>query len=291
MRTIPTSPEGPFSLDLPSPIESENGGLFISRGLGRHPDRVLSSYEVIYVSRGILRLSEEGRDFSVSPGEYLILVPGVRHWGPEDWPLALEFYWLHFRVRGAAAQPAALQAAQTHRPARLEMPRTGPVEDPERLAELFRWFLDAQEMGDLDQKLANLLCLGILHVLEHRRARPSDDDDRVPLTAREARRILSRSFQDDISTSVIARELDCNPDYLGRIYKKSYGCSIMEDLHALRIKLAKRLLLDENMNVGEVARQCGFADAAYFRRIFKRSAGLAPRDFRTMYSHMHINTN
>ena len=91
------------------------------------------------------------------------------------------------------------------------------------------------------RKLANLLCLAILHVLDHRRARPSDDDDRVPMTAREARRILSRGFQGDISTSVIARELDCNPDYLGRIYKRSYGSSIMDDLHELRIKLAKRL--------------------------------------------------
>lgn len=287
MRTIPTSPEGPFTLDFSSPIESENGGLFISRGIGRHPDRVLSSYEVIVVSRGTLRLSEDGRDFAVSAGEYLIMAPGVRHWGPEDYPPDLEFYWLHFRVRSPLGAP---RAGQTAAP-RLEMPRTGPVEDPERLAELFRWFLDAQERQDLDQKLANMLCLLILHVLDHRRARPDDDDDRIPMTAREARRILSRRFQSEVSTTLIASELSCNPDYLGRIYKKSYGSSITEDLHELRIKLAKRLLLDESMNVNEVASQCGFSDPAYFRRVFKRNAGVAPRDFRKMYSHMHINTN
>ena len=105
MRTIPTSPEGPFELDFPSPIESENGGLFISRGFGRPPARVISSYEVIDVLRGKLRLSEEGRDFEGSAGEYLIMLPGVRHWGPEDYPPDLEFYWLHFRARGPIPGP------------------------------------------------------------------------------------------------------------------------------------------------------------------------------------------
>lgn len=287
MGTIPTLPEGPFSLGFSSPIESENGGLFISRGIGRHPNRVIDSYEVIDVLRGKLRLSEEGRDFAVSAGEYLLMIPGLRHWGFEDYPPDLEFYWLHFRV----SPPTVGSQGETLDALRLEMPRTGRLSDPERLAELFRWFLDAQEKQDLDQKLANMLCLAILHVIDHRHVRPADDDDRVPLTAREARRILSRSFQADISTSLIARELACNPDYLGRIYRKSYGNSIMDDLHSLRIKLAKRLLLDENMNVNEVARQCGFQDPAYFRRVFKRNAGLAPREFRKMYSHMHINTN
>jgi AraC-like DNA-binding protein len=64
----------------------------------------------------------------------------------------------------------------------------------------------------------------------------------------------------------------------------------MDELHALRIRLAKMLLMDEELNVNEVAMRCGYHDATYFRRMFRRHVGVAPSRFRGLYSHMHINT-
>jgi len=283
MSTIPTGPESRFSLAIPGGLESENAGLFISRGVGRHPDRVIESYEIIHVVRGTLRLSEEGRDYAVSAGEYLILVPGVRHFAREDYPSGLEFYWIHFRRVGAEEQAGRSRNG-------LEVPRYGRVSDSERLEELFRWFLDAQEQQELEPKVANTLCLMMLLVIDHRPRRGSAEDESVPVLARQAKRFLSRSFQEDVTTSLVARKLRCNPDYLGRLYKQSFGASIIDDLHAMRIRLAKTMLLDEDLNVDEVATRCGYRDTTYFRRMFRRHVGIAPRNFRSLYSHMHINT-
>ncbi len=283
MSTIPTKQTRDMSFSFSCPIESENAGLFVSRGVGRHPDRVISSFEVIFVVRGVLRLAEEDREFAVGHGEYLVLVPGVRHWGSGDFPEELEFYWLHFRKLGAArgSRPERLS---------LDFPRHGRVGDPSRLLELFRWFLDAQEKQRLEPKRANMLCLMILLEIDRRESRASEDDERVPLVAREAKRLISRSFQGEIATSLVARELSCNPDYLGRVYKRCFGLSVMEDIHAHRIRLAKRLLLDENNNVNEVSLECGYGNVVYFRRLFKRSEGMSPNAFRKLYSHMHINS-
>lgn len=283
MSTIPTGPDPRFSLALRSPIESENAGLFISRGLGRHPDRVIESYEIIHVVRGTLLLCEPGREYAVGTGDYLILVPGTRHWAPEDYRPGLEFYWIHFRV--AEGDDAGGRGRMA-----VDIPRLGRVGDPERLEELFRWFLDAQEQQDLDATLANGLCHLMLLVLAHRPRAASDEDERIPMLAREAKRLLSRSFQEDVTTSSIARKLTCNPDYLGRLYKRSFGISIMDDLHTLRIRLAKTLLMDQELNVNEVASRCGYHDATYFRRMFHRQVGVAPSRFRGLYSHMHINS-
>lgn len=282
MSTIPTSSEPRLTLGVLHAIECENAGLFISRGVGRHPDRVIESCEIIHVTRGTLRLCEPGREYAVAAGEYLILVPGVRHWAPEDYPPGLEFYWLHFR-------PAREEAAARGRGG-VDLPRHGKVGDPERLEELFRWFLDAQEKQDLEGSLAAGLCQLMLLVLAHPPRDAGDADERIPMLARQAKRFLSRSFQEEITTSSIARRLTCNPDYLGRLYKQSFGVSIMDDLHALRIRLAKRLLMDEDLNVNEVASRCGYRDATYFRRMFRRHVGVAPSQFRGLYSHLHINT-
>lgn len=283
MSTIPTGSEARFTIGLQSPVQSENAGLFISRGVGRHPDRILESHEIIHVVRGTLVLCEDGREYSVSAGDYLILVPGVRHWAPEDYRPGLEFYWIHFRCMPGHDAGGRGRGG-------LDIPRLGRVGDPERLEELFRWFLDAQEQQDLDEVLASGLCQMMLVVLGHRPARASEEDDRIPMLAREAKRLLSRSFQEDVTTSLLARKLTCNPDYLGRLYRRSFGVSIMDDLHAQRIRLAKTLLMEEELNVNEVAGRCGYHDTTYFRRMFRRLVGMAPRRFRDLYSHMHINS-
>lgn len=283
MSTIPTIRDWSPDLGLRCPFESENGGLFVSRGFGQHPDRVISSYEIIYVVKGSLVLREEEREYRVAPGRYLILVPGLRHWGPEEYPPDLEFYWLHFRlVAGAAAAPFAPLPG---------MPREGAAREPERLVELFRWFLDAQEKGELDRRLADSLCSMILLVAGRRPDAIEEGGERVAALAREARRAVRKAFQEQLSTSILADRLACNPDYLGRIYKRSFGVSILDDIHANRIKLAKRLLLDESLNINEIALRSGYAETAYFRRMFKRREGMAPGTFRRMYSHMHVNSD
>ncbi len=283
MRTIPTFHDWSPNLGLKLPFVSENGGLFISRGFGRHPDRIISSYEIIYVVKGSLALREGEREYRIAHGGFLILVPGLRHWGAEDYPPDLEFYWLHFRLAEGAEGDYFRSG--------LALPRRGEVREGERLVELFRWFLDSQEKGELDSRLADMLCAMILVVAGRRPDVVAGPNDRVARLAREARRMVKKSSQEHLTTSILAERLACNPDYLGRIYKKSFGISITEDIHAHRIKLAKKLLLDENLNVNEIAQRSGYAEAVYFRRMFKRREGLAPGAFRRMYSHMHMNSD
>lgn len=283
MRPIPTFRDSSPDLGLVLPFEAENGGLFVSRGVGRHPDRIISSYEIIYVVKGSLALREGECECRAGPGGYLILVPGLRHWGHEDYPPDLEFYWLHFRLSAAAGRDSYLSG--------LPMARQGEVREGERLVELFRWFLDAQELGELDRRLADMLCAMILIVAGRRPDAVTGPDDRVARLAREARRVVKKASQEQLTTSILAERLACNPDYLGRIYKKTFGISIMDDIHAHRIKLAKKLLLDEDLNVNEIALKSGYAEAVCFRRAFKRREGLTPGAFRRMYSHMHLNND
>ena len=48
-----------------------------------------------------------------------------------------------------------------------------------------------------------------------------------------------------------------------------------------RINLAKKLLKDDfDLQVGDIAMQCGFEDVSYFSRIFKQITGCTPRDYR-----------
>ena len=87
-----------LELSMSLPIKVQNGGLFISRGIGSHPARQLHSWEIIFVEKGTLTIRENNEIFSVNAGESLLLWPRRLHVGIGQFPADLKFYWLHFEV-------------------------------------------------------------------------------------------------------------------------------------------------------------------------------------------------
>lgn len=78
-----------------------NGGLFLSAGRGMHPNRIITSYELIFVRSGSLDIAEEDRQYRLGEGDYLILYPRRRHWGLSEYSDNLSFYWFHFYLETA----------------------------------------------------------------------------------------------------------------------------------------------------------------------------------------------
>jgi hypothetical protein len=70
-----------LELSMSLPIKVQNGGLFISRGIGSHPARQLHSWEIIFVEKGTLTIRENNEIFSVNAGESLLLWPQRLHVG------------------------------------------------------------------------------------------------------------------------------------------------------------------------------------------------------------------
>ena len=64
----------------------------------------------------------------------------------------------------------------------------------------------------------------------------------------------------------------------------------MEALKERRIKHAKQLLLENELNINEISRACGFNDVSYFRSTFKKMVGVSPSQYRGSFQKTHINT-
>jgi AraC-like DNA-binding protein len=270
-----------LELDGTVPARAQNAGLFVSRGEGVHPDRVIDSHELIFVREGVLSVREEERPFEVEAGQSLILRPRRRHEGTEPYPPDLSFYWVHFVVDDGGEVDAG---------ATVRVPKHTTVGRPDHLAELFRRFLDDQEAGRLRPVPADLLLMLMLcEVSESYGAEASAEDNAAVLAGRADAHIRTH-FHAPLSTSGLARELGCNPDYLGRVFRRVYGKTPTEAIHWRRLRHARRMLLEGDRNVEEISRTCGFRDVRYFRRLFKRHEGMTPLAFRRLYAQMHVNT-
>lgn len=70
-------------------------GKFTSHGEWIHPDRVIDSYEIIFVTKGEVYISESGTEHRLKHSEILILQPNLRHFGYKA-STNTEFWGLHW---------------------------------------------------------------------------------------------------------------------------------------------------------------------------------------------------
>ena len=83
------------------------------------------------------------------------------------------------------------------------------------------------------------------------------------------------------STKELARRVHLSPCYFSKLFKKQTGLTFTEYRRRARIEQAKRLLLDPHRRVSEVAFEAGFESIPYFNRVFRRSLGCSPSEYRT----------
>ena len=78
------------------------------------------------------------------------------------------------------------------------------------------------------------------------------------------------------------RELPFNYDYLRKLFKKEIGMSPLEYLTNLRMNSAEKLLTamwTNEYSINEISQMCGYEDALYFSRVFKKRFGCSPTKY------------
>jgi len=84
------------------------------------------------------------------------------------------------------------------------------------------------------------------------------------------------------SVSYFAEELHLSANYFGDLIKKETGKSAQEYIHLKIMNIAKDLILDESKPVSEIAYELGFKYPQHFTRMFKKSVGLSPSEYRNL---------
>ncbi len=279
-------------------LEASNGGLFVSRGTGVHPSRVIRSFELIYVKQGKLDLHEGGQQFEVSAGETLLLWPDRLHGGTAPYAPDLQFYWVHFALTDSgrsAPMPVARTdgvslAAEFAPSPVLRVPRHARIERREHMTGLFQRLLNDQEIYGVQPIPDSLTILLMLSEITRSRTTAADPLGAPQRLAASADQLIRTHFHEPISASSIAERLSCNADYLGRIFRSVYGQTLTEAVHNRRMLHATMLLAEGRLKIDQIARESGFDDSGHFRRIFKRSKGMTPNAFRRLHLRVHINT-
>jgi len=90
----------------------------------------------------------------------------------------------------------------------------------------------------------------------------------------------------ELCAATLAQKFHCSQRYVHKLFSTT-GRSVGEHVNGQRILVCTRNLLDHahrRATIAEVAFNAGFRDISYFNRLFKRSTGVAPREFRRAMS-------
>jgi AraC-like DNA-binding protein/mannose-6-phosphate isomerase-like protein (cupin superfamily) len=85
----------------------------------------------------------------------------------------------------------------------------------------------------------------------------------------------------ELSVQGIAQLLGCSADYLSHLFHTETKERLTHYMQRIRIDGALVALETTALNISEIAYASGFADPAYFGRVFKQHKGLTPQAFRT----------
>lgn len=91
---------------------------------------------------------------------------------------------------------------------------------------------------------------------------------------------IQKYYRTPITVQQLSNYFGYHPDYLGKMFKRDLGKSILTHLHHIRIEYAKQLMLVSDMSMHDIAEHIGYNDGAYFSKIFKKIENLSPKQWK-----------
>ncbi|MDB5128704.1 AraC family transcriptional regulator [Mucilaginibacter sp.] len=277
--------------DICSLADHQHSDLLISRFapyLQKHQNLSLphkhTFYHVVLFTEGAGNHSIDFKSFPVKPYQIYFMAPGqVHRWNFEG---LVDGYIINFS--GEFFQSFLL------RPDYLEgMPFfTGSLDDEvidlaadvqQQVIGLFEQLInESHEHGRMGMDMIRTLMLQLFILV----ARQSEQSNQITVPTynytllQSFRKLTDKNFTNLKLPKDYAALLYITPNHLNALCNDMLGISAGEVIRNRIILEAKRLLVNLDLNITEIAGKLNFADNSYFTKFFKKYTGITPEEFR-----------
>ena len=137
----------------------------------------------------------------------------------------------------------------------------------------------------LESKVWELMALLIEKEQERDRGRRSNltlkpiDIERI----HHAKEILKNNLDHPPSLTELARQIGSNEYALKRGFREVFGTTAFGYLHGYRIEQARQLLLENRLNITEIAHKLGFTNYNSLSKGFRKKYGVTPKQYQTQF--------
>ena len=106
--------------------------------------------------------------------------------------------------------------------------------------------------------------------------------DRGATYTKKAIDYINAAYDKDFSLEDVADFVGISKFYLSHEFHKYTGYPFVGYVNRVRCKKAQQLLADEHLEIKEISSLCGFENASYFARAFRRYIGISPAEYRAL---------
>lgn len=253
-------------------------------------------FVLIVVREGELYIGEDNDKWTLRKNDALFLRPDLLHYGFADCNEHTKIQWVHFSTIGAWGEfdsitslvenQLALKSKHqffgipAHLTVSVSIPKFSHLS--ESAVGLINEIIEANSNvpGTASWKQQALF----QHLFTHINLEPTEQQYDIPIVkvAELVKQYVSQHYQESITNDSLKQSLNYHPNYLAKCMKTIYGVTPLEYLNQLRLKQAKKLLLNSNMSISAIAETVGF-QLSNFSNCFSKEEGLSPNAFRKKY--------
>ncbi len=100
----------------------------------------------------------------------------------------------------------------------------------------------------------------------------------------EAQVWLEANYAGEVAIDAVAGRVGISPRHFKRRFKKATGETPLGYLQRVRIEAAKKRLETTRESMNTITWKIGYEDSSSFRRLFKKTTGLSPREYRDKFA-------
>ena len=95
---------------------------------------------------------------------------------------------------------------------------------------------------------------------------------------------LNANYGNKITVPELCARFHTNKNILQKQFREATGQPVMAYLISLRVKLAALMLRDTGITITEISDRLGFSDSAHFNKMFRKSTGYSPIEYRRQFT-------
>ena len=232
--------------------------------------------EIIYVKTGRLFISIQEERFEGKQGDLFFVNSKELHFMESD-DLTVEYYTILFPLEFISFQSDdVIEKKKYVLPARI-----GNLEVEQKIEECIRELIETNDRREYGFQLrTRILLLEIMEQILLSRSFTIASNGNDVAFQREMISYIQEHFAENISLQMLADEFHLSKKYISEYFKDHFSIGFMQYVGHLRMTKAKRLLLDTDMPITEIALACGFNSVNLFIRKFKELYQVTPLQYR-----------
>lgn len=318
-----------FMLTTEYPLHFSTCGQLVSRDGFLHHKRCFDQHVLILVTEGILHITAAGVSHAIGPDQYIFLKAGEEHFGHCPSSGNLSYLWVHltadpdFQVltgcHDASLPPVfhrndpALGNQTGYGDASIQTPfhskgaerqtncdtahnhyyfaEEGRSAASKRFPLLFHQLLDfsMEDTSYMPAMPDYALSLMMMELSREQFCMQQARSRQIPPVISLICEWVKANYHRDFSVKDLACEFGYQADYLSGLFKQHMGISLTRYTTSIRIEVSKNLLANYGLSIKEAAYSCGFSDEKYYMKVFKRSEGMTPTQYKSAFYKKYLN--